>query len=136
MLLQNTSADSNKNEFFQSIFFVKHFELHFNSQYQTNLKINIKMYVNEAKKSDKKSDEFEEGESGYKFESIPNITIKFLRYHYMKALIFCNVPKRFSSSKSVVDIQKDDEHFFMWCISAHNKKINNVKEYHFINFFF
>ena len=84
--------------------------------------------MNEANDLNNQIDEFEEGESGYTFDSITKLTIKMFRYHDKRASSYCKIPKPFCSSKSIVNIQNDDNYCFLWCISAHNYKMDNHRE--------
>ena len=43
-------------------------------------------------------DEFEQGESGYLFDSIKELTVKMFRFHDMRAPRYCKLPKCFCSS--------------------------------------
>ena len=60
--------------------------------------------------------EYEAEESGFKFDSVVNITIDFLRYPDKGSSRYCLLPKRYCNTKSIVDIQNtEDNTFFVVC---------------------
>ena len=92
----------------------------------TNRFKNQQEEVNEANELSDQIDEFEQGESGYIFDSIKKLTVKMFRYHDIRACSYCRLPKSFCSSTSIVNIQNDDKYCFLWSLLAHKNKI----EYH------
>ena len=84
--------------------------------------------LNEANELSHKIDEFEEGESGYIFDSIKKLTVKMFKYHDIRASSYCKLPKPFCDSKSIVNIQNNDNYCFMWSILAHKYKVDNHRE--------
>ena len=75
--------------------------------------------VNEANELSDQIDEFEQGESGYIFDSIKKLTVKMFKYHDIRASSYCKLPESFSNSKSIVNIQNNDNYCFLWSILAH-----------------
>ena len=73
-------------------------------------------------------DEFEPGESGYIFDSIKKLTVKMFKYHDIRASSYCKLPKAFCNSKSIVDIQNNDNYCFLWSFLAHKYKVDNHRE--------
>ena len=73
-------------------------------------------------------DEFEQGESGYIFDSIKKLTVKMFNYHDIRASSYCKLPKSFYNSKSIVNIQNIDNYCFLWSILAHKYKVDNHRE--------
>ena len=73
-------------------------------------------------------DEFEQGESGYIFDSIKKLTVKRFKYHDKRASSYCKLPKSFCNSKSMVNIKNKDNYCFLWSILAHKNKIDNHRE--------
>ena len=73
-------------------------------------------------------DEFEQGESGYIFDSIKKLTVKMFKYHDIRASSYCKLPKSFCNSKSIVNIQNKDNYCFLWSILAHKYKVDNHRE--------
>ena len=93
--------------------------------------------LNEANELDHQIDEFEQGESGYIFDSIKTLTLKMFKYHDIRASSYCKLPKSFCNSKSIVNIQNKDNYCFLWSILAHKYKVDNHRERvsHFENHF-
>ena len=50
------------------------------------------------------------------------------RYHDKKASSYCNLPRSFCISTSIVNIQNDDNYCFLWSILAHKYKVVNDRE--------
>ena len=73
-------------------------------------------------------DEFEQVESGYTFDSIKKLTVKMFKYHDIRASSYCKLPKSFCYSKSIVNIQNNDNYCFLWSILAHKYKVDNHRE--------
>ena len=73
-------------------------------------------------------DEFGQGESGYIFDSIKKLIVKTFKYHDIRASSYCKLPKSFCNSKSIVNIQNNDNYCFLWSILAHKDKIDNHRE--------
>ena len=69
--------------------------------------------VNEANELSHQIDEFEQGESGYIFDSKKKLTVKMFKYHDIRASSYCKLPKSFSNSKSIVNIQNNDNYCFL-----------------------
>ena len=84
--------------------------------------------VNEANELKDLIDEFEQGESGFVSDGIKKLTVKMFRYHNIRASSYCKLPKSFSNSTSIVNIQNDDNHCFIWPILAHKYKVDNHRE--------
>ena len=84
--------------------------------------------VNESNELSHQIVEFEQGESGYIFDSIKNLTVKMFRYHDIRASSYCKLPKTFCNSTSIVIIQNDDNYSFLWSILAHKNKVDNHRE--------
>ena len=78
--------------------------------------------LNEANELSHQIDEFEQGESGYIFDSIKKLTVKMSRYHDIRASRYFNLPKSFRSSTSIINIQNDDNYCFLCSILAQKKK--------------
>ena len=93
--------------------------------------------LNEANELDHQLDEFEQGESGYIFDSIKKVTVKMFKYHDIRVSSYCKLPKLFCISKSIINIQNKDNYCFLWSILAHKYKVDNHRErvpqyeYHF-----
>ena len=60
--------------------------------------------VNEANEFNHQLHEFEQGESGYIFDSIKKLTAKMFRYHDIRASSYCKLPKSFCNSTSKINI--------------------------------
>ena len=84
--------------------------------------------INEANELNHQIDEFEQGESGYIFDSMKTITVKMFKYHDKRASSYCKLPKSFCYSKSKVNIQNKDNYCFLWSILAHKYKVDNHRE--------
>ena len=56
------------------------------------------------------------------------LTVKMFRYHDMRASIYCNLPKLYCISTSIVNIQNGDNYCFLWSILAHKYKVDNHLE--------
>ena len=84
--------------------------------------------IDEANEISHQLAEFEEGESGYIFNSKKRLTVKMFRYNDIRASSYCKLPKSFSSSKSIVNIQNDDNYCTLWSILAHKYKVDNHRE--------
>ena len=50
------------------------------------------------------------------------------KYHDIRASSYCKLPKSFSNSKSIVNIQNNDNYCFLWSILAHKYKVDNHRE--------
>ena len=50
------------------------------------------------------------------------------RYRDIRASSYCNLPKSFSSSTSVINPQNDDNYCFLWSILAHKYKVDTHRE--------
>ena len=50
------------------------------------------------------------------------------KYHDIRAYIYCKLPKSFCKSKSIVNIQNNDNYCFLWSILAHKYKVDNHRE--------
>ena len=50
------------------------------------------------------------------------------KYHDIRASSYCKVPKSFCISKSIVNIQNNDNYCFLWSILAHKYKVDNHRE--------
>ena len=94
----------------------------------TNMFKNQYEELREADELGHNLDEFEQGESGYIFDSIKKLTVKMFKYHDIKASSYCKLPKSFSNSKSTVNIQNNDNYCFLWSILAHKYKVDNHRE--------
>ena len=84
--------------------------------------------IREADKLGHSLDEFEQGESGYIFDGIKKLTVKMFKNHDIRASSYCKLPKSFSNSKSIVNIQNNDNYCFLWSILAHKYKVDNHRE--------
>ena len=84
--------------------------------------------MNEAKELGIKIEEFEEGESGHTFDSIAKLTMKMYRCHDRRASSYCKMPKPFCNSKSIVNIETNDNYCSLWCILAHLHEIDTHRE--------
>ena len=84
--------------------------------------------LNEANELSHKIDEFEEGESGYIFDSIKKLTVKMFKYYDIRASSYFKLPKPFCNSKSIVNIQNNDNYCFLWSILAHKYNVDNHRE--------
>ena len=89
--------------------------------------------LGEADELSHQLDEFERGESGYIFGSIKKLTVKMFKCHDIRASIYCKFP----ISKSIVDIQNNDNYCFLWSILALKYKVDNHRERvsHYTNHF-
>ena len=94
----------------------------------TNMLKNQYEEINEANELNHQIDEFEQGESGYIFDSIKKFTVKMFKYHDIRASSYCKLPKSFSNSKSIVNIQNNHNYCFLWSILAHKYKVDNHRE--------
>ena len=94
----------------------------------TNMFKNQYEELNEANELSHQLDKFEEGESGYIFDSIKKITVKMFKYHDIRASSYCKLPKSFRNSESIVKIQNNDNYCFLWSILAHKYKVDNHHE--------
>ena len=103
----------------------------------TNMFKNQYEEVNESNELSDQLDEFEQGESGYIFDSIKKLTVKMFKYHDIRASSYCKLPKSFSNSKSIVKIQNNDNYCFLWSILAYKYKVDNHRERisHYTNHF-
>ena len=84
--------------------------------------------LKETKELSHQIDEFEGGESGYIFDSIKKLTVKMFKHHDIRASSYCKIPKSFCNSKSIVNIQNNDNYCFLWSILAHKYKVDNHRE--------
>ena len=84
--------------------------------------------IREADELGHSLDEFEEGESCYIFDSIKKLTVKMFIYHDIRASSYCKLPKSFSNSKSIVNIQNNDNYCLLWSILAHKYKVDSHRE--------
>ena len=84
--------------------------------------------LNEANELGHQLEEFQQGESGYIFDSIKKLTVKMFKYFDMRASSYCKLPKLFCNSKSIVNIQNKDNYRFLWSILAHKYKVDNHRE--------
>ena len=84
--------------------------------------------LNEANELGRQLDEFEQGENGYIFDNIKKLTVKMFKYHDIRASSYCKLPKSFCNSKSIVNIQNNDNYCFLWSILAHKYKVDNHRE--------
>ena len=50
------------------------------------------------------------------------------KYHDIRASSFCKLQKSFCNSKSIVNIQNNDNYCFLWSILAHKYKVDNHRE--------
>ena len=50
------------------------------------------------------------------------------KYHDIRASSYCKLPKSFCNSKSIVNIQNNDNYCFLWSILAHKYKVDNHRE--------
>ena len=94
----------------------------------TNMFKNQNEEVNEADELTHQIDEFEQGESGYIFDSIKKLTVKMFRYHDIRASSYCKLPKSFCNSTSIVNIRNEDNYCFLWSILANKYKVDNHRE--------
>ena len=94
----------------------------------TNMFKNQYEEINESNELNHQIDEFEQGESGYKFDSIKKLTAKMFKYHDIRASSYCKLPKSFSNSKSIVNIQNIDNYCFLWSILAHKYKVDSHRQ--------
>ena len=103
----------------------------------TNMFKNQYEDLNGANELSHQLDEFEQGESGYIFDSIKKLTVKMFKYHDIRASSYCKLPKSFYNSKSIVNIQNNDNYCFLWSILAHKYKVDNHRERvsHYTNHF-
>ena len=84
--------------------------------------------LNEANELNHQIDEFEQGESGYIFDSIKKLTVKMFKYHDIRASSYCKLPNPFCNSKSIINIQNNDNYCFLWSILAHKYRVDNHRE--------
>ena len=59
------------------------------------------------------------------------------KYHDIRASSYCKLPKSFCNSKSIVNIQNNDNYCFLWSILAHKYKVDSHRERvsHYENYF-
>ena len=69
--------------------------------------------LNEANELKDLIDEFEQGESGYIFDSIKKLTVKMFKYNDIRASSYCKLPKSFCNSKPMVNLQNNDNYCFL-----------------------
>ena len=50
------------------------------------------------------------------------------RYHDIRTSSYCKLIKSFRSSTSIVNIQNDDNYWFLWSILAHKYKVDSHRE--------
>ena len=50
------------------------------------------------------------------------------KYHDIRASSYCKLPKSFCNSKSIVNIQNNDNYCFLWSILAHIYKVDNHRD--------
>ena len=81
--------------------------------------------LNEANELSHQLDEFEQGESGYIFDSIKKLTVKMFKNHDIRASSYCKLSKPFCNSKSIVNIQNKDNYCLLGSILAHKHKVDN-----------
>ena len=116
---------------YKCVFVVKfNHATHGNTNYFTltnNFKIQYEE-LNEVNELSDQIDEFEQGESGYIFDSIKKLTVKMFKYHDIRASSYCKLPKPFCNSKSIVNIQNDDNYCFLWSILARKYKVDSHRE--------
>ena len=84
--------------------------------------------LREADELSHQLDEVEQGESGYIFDSKKNLTVKMFNYHDIRAFSYCKLPKPFCNSKSIVNIQNNDNYCFLWSILALKNEVDNHRE--------
>ena len=53
------------------------------------------------------------------------LTVKTFRYYDIRAFSFCNLTKPFCISKYFISIQITDSLRCLWCILAHEYKVDN-----------
>ena len=92
--------------------------------FESITKLTVKMFKNH----DNQIDEFEQRKSRYMFESITKLTVKMFRYHDIRASSYCKLPKPFCSSRSIVNMQNDDNYCFFLCILAHLHELAKHRE--------
>ena len=84
--------------------------------------------LNESNELSDQMGEFEQGESGYIFDSIKKLTVKMSKYHDIRASSYCKLPNPFCNSKSIVKIRNNDTYCFLWSILAHKYKVDSHRE--------
>ena len=94
----------------------------------TNVFKNQYEELDESNELNHQIDEFEQGEIGYIFDSIKKLAVKMFKYHDIRASSYCKLPKSFCNSKSIVNIQNNDNYCFLWSILAHKYKVDNHRE--------
>ena len=62
------------------------------------------------------------------FDSKKNLTVWLFKYHDIRASNYCKQPKSFRGSKSIVNLQNDDNNFLLWSTSAHKYNVHNHRE--------
>ena len=50
------------------------------------------------------------------------------KYHDIRASSYCKLTKSFYNSKSIVNIQNNDNYGFLWSILAHKYNVDNHRE--------
>ena len=60
--------------------------------------------------------------------ALKKVTMKMFKYHDIRASSYCKLPKSFCNSKSIVNIQNNDNYCFLWSILAHKYKVDNHRE--------
>ena len=84
--------------------------------------------MNEANELGNQIEEFDEGESGYRFDNTTKLTKKMFLYDDMRASSCCKVLKLFCNSKSSENIQNIDYNCFLWCVFDHKYKVDKHRE--------
>ena len=63
--------------------------------------------------------------SGFQFDCISEVIFEFYRILDIKANSCIELPPKYKDSKSIINIQNEDNHCFLWCISAHLNPVDN-----------
>ena len=79
--------------------------------------------ANETDELSNETNEFEQSQSGYTSDSITKLPKKFI-YHEIGASSSCKLTNPFYNSKSTVKTQKDANYCVLWCLLAHNTKVD------------
>ena len=60
--------------------------------------------------------------------SIKKLKVEMFKYHDIRASSYCKLRRPFCNSKSIVNIQNNDNYCFLWSILAHKYKVDNHRE--------
>ena len=58
-------------------------------------------------------------ESGFQFQEIEEVILEIYKVNDIQASSYIELPEKYKNNKSIINITKDDQFCFLWCILAH-----------------